>query len=312
MAISALYTDYSFSLGKYKLRTGIRYENTFLDLTANDTGITTSRYSNLLPNLLVSRSFNNTHTFTAGYSKRIQRPYTVYLNSVVNYIDSLNIEYGNPGLNPIIIHNYILSYVYQKRKILIDGSLFVNRSTDNIEYVRTLKPNGVTESTWFNISNNTVYGATFNFSWQGKRFSFRLNNTLRSVFFNTDGTFPEKRGVVFSNGGYFSYKFDNGYTLTSFTSLNSRNVSLQGYSTGTYWYNIILSKNYKSGKINAAIRLDNFFTRYQYVTEVTINQSFSQQTKTRNIYRFFKFNITYRIGKKEVRVPPSRQISGEN
>ncbi len=312
IAVSALYGSYGFNLGKYKLRTGIRYENTYLALTANNTGITTPAYNNLLPNLLVSRTFNKTHTITAAYSKRIQRPYTVYLNPVVNYMDSLNIEYGNPNLKPVIIHNYSLSYVYQKRNVLIDGSLFATRSANNIEYVRMIKTSGVTESSWFNISSNTVYGATFNLSWQGKRFSFRLNNTLRSVYFNSNGAFPEKRGLMFSNGGYFSYKFKNGYTLTSFTSLNSRSINLQGFSSATYWYNIILSKNYKNGKINAAIRLDNFFTPYQFITEETANELFFQQTKTRNIYRFFKFNLSYKIGKKEVRVPATKQISGDN
>ncbi|MEI9944347.1 MAG: TonB-dependent receptor [Chitinophagaceae bacterium] len=164
IGIAALYFSYGFSLGNYKLRTGIRYENTFLALTANESRITTPRYGNFLPNFLVSRTFINSLTLPHGYAKRNQRPYTVYLNPVVNYIDSLNIEYGNPTLSPVINHNYTLTYSYQKRKALLDGSVFVSRSADNIEYVRTIKPSGVTESSWFNISNYTVYGATFNFS----------------------------------------------------------------------------------------------------------------------------------------------------
>jgi hypothetical protein len=307
-SISALYSNYYFPLGKYNLRVGARYEYTYLAMSSKDTSLTTIRYDNFLPNLLINRSFKS-FTVSLGYSQRILRPYNVYLNPVINYIDSLNIEYGNPDLKPVIIHNYLATYLYQKGKITLDGSAFVNRSANNIEYVRKLRPDGITESSWFNISSNTIYGGTINFGWQGKHFSFRLNNTFRSVFFNTDGSLPEKKGIIFLNSGYFSYKFNSGYTLTSYTTLNSRNITLQGSSTGQYWYNLILSKTYRDGKIFAAIRFDNFFNHYQYINEETSTDSFYQKSRTRNIYRFFRFSFTYKIGKKEIRVPTTRTIS---
>jgi ferric enterobactin receptor len=307
-SIFALYSNYYFSLGNYKLRIGTRYEYTCLALSSKDTSLTTIRYNNILPNILINRTFKAL-TISLGYSQRIQRPYNVYLNPVINYIDSLNIEFGNPHLKPVIIHNYLATYLYQKGKVMVDGSVFLNRSADNIEYVRKLRPDGITESSWFNISSNTAYGGTLNFGWQGKHFSFRLNNTLRSVFFNTDGMLPEKKGLIILNSGYFSYKFNKGYTLTSYTTLNSRNITLQGSSTGQYWYNLILSKTFREGKIFAAIRFDNFFNHYQYINEETSTDSFYQKTRTRNIYRFFRLSFTYKIGKKEIRLPSSRTIS---
>lgn len=330
-SISALYLNYAFNLGSYKLRTGLRYEYTYMRLVANHTRVVIPKYGNLLPNLLISKTFLQAHTLSASYARRIQRPYMVYLNPVVsNYIDSLNIEYGNPELKPVILHHFLLTHAYTKRRITLNSSVFINHSTDNIEYVRTLRPGGVTESTWLNISSNTAYGASLNFSYQGKRFSLRLNNTLQSVHFNTDNTLPDtdntlsnnallsmnnallsKRGLIFSNGGYFSYKLNKGYILTSYTSFNTNAISLQGYSTGVQWYNIILSKNFLEGRLSTAIRIDNAFTRYQYITERTRTPSFSQETQTRNIYRFFRVSVSYKWGKKEVKTPPQRSISGE-
>ncbi len=340
-SISALYMNYAFDLRPYKIRTGLRYEHTYMRLVANHTGVVIPRYGNLLPNLLISRSLFQTQTLSASYARRIQRPYMVYLSPVVsNYIDSLNIEYGNPELKTVTLHHFLLTHTYTKRRITLNSSVFINHSTDNIEYVRTLRPGGVTESTWLNISSNTAYGASLNFSYQGKRISFRLNNTLQSVHFNTGNsllpdtsntfpstnstllsandaflskgnTLPSKRGLIFSNGGYFSYKLNKGYTLTSYTSFNTNAISLQGYSSGVQWYNIILSKNFPDGRLNTAIRIDNAFTRYQYIAERTRTSSFSQETQTRNIYRFFRVSISYRWGKKEVKTPPQRSISGE-
>lgn len=311
-AIAALYFSYGFNIKSYRLRTGMRFEYTSMKLSANDTSLAIPKYGNLLPNFLISRTFKKSHTLSASYAKRIQRPYVVYLSPIVNYMDSLNIEYGNSTLKPIIIHDFLVTHSFTKNRIMLNSSVFINRSVDNIEYVRTVKSNGMTEATWFNISSNTVYGTSFAFSYQGKRFSFRLNNTLQSVFFNTDGTFPEKRGIVYSHGGYFSYKFNKGYTLTSYTNFNTRSISLQGSATGVQWYNILLSKSFMEDKWSIAARIDNIFTPYQYIAEKISTATFYQQMQTRNVYRFFRLNISYKLGKKEIRTPPQRIISNES
>lgn len=318
-SISALYLNYAFDLGPHKVRTGLRYEYTSMQLEANRTRVGIPKYGNLLPNLLISRSFSQAGVLSASYARRIQRPYMVYLNPVVsNYMDSLNIEYGNPDLKPVILHHFLLTHTYTRRRSTLSSSVFINHSAGNIEYVRMLRPGGTTESTWLNISSHAAYGASLNFSFQGKRFSFRINNTLQSVHFNAGNTLlmmnnglPSQRGLIFSNGGYFSCKLNKGYTLTSYTSFNTRSVSLQGYSTGVQWYNIILSKNFLENKLNTAIRIDNAFTRYQYITERTHTPSFTQEAQTRNIYRFFRVSISYKWGKKEVRLPQQKNISGE-
>jgi outer membrane receptor protein involved in Fe transport len=310
--IAAAYLSYGFNLYGLKLRTGIRYEYTRLPMRSKSMTLAAPEYSNLLPNILLNRTFKGGHTVTLGYARRLERPFTVYLNPLVNYIDSLNIEFGNPALKPVLINNYTFNYNYQKNALYLTTALFVNRSVNNIENVRILKAGGVTESTWQNISNNTVYGASFNLSYQGKRFSFNLNNTVRSLFFNTDGTIPSKTGWVFLHGSNFSYKFNHGFTLMSYVTLNSDNISFLGSSTGQRWYNILLIKSFNEGRLNVAARFDNFFTHYQFVTEKLTTQSFTQTTEVRNIYRFFKFSMSWKIGKKEVKLPATTAISSEN
>jgi hypothetical protein len=168
-AIPALYASYGFAIGDYKLRTGIRFEHTNFNLAVNNQPVNIPKYGSWLPNLLISKTFG-AHTFTAGYTRRLQRPYIVYLNPLVTYQDSLNIERGNPLLKPVIIHNYSVAYTSVKNKWFINASVFLNRSVDNIEYVKTIKPGGGSESGWQNISNNSVYGAIFNLSYQEKKF----------------------------------------------------------------------------------------------------------------------------------------------
>jgi len=261
---------------------------------------------------LISRTFGNMHTFSLGYTKKLQRPFQVYLNPTVNYLDSLNIEYGNPNLQPVIMHNYLFSYTYQYSRVTLAASAFINHSLHNIEYVRMIRPGGGSAATWVNISSNTQYGTTFNLSYQGSHLTASLNNTLRSVHFNTDGTLPAKDGLQFSSAGYFSWKFNDGYTLGSFANFNTRNLSLQGYSTSSVWYYITLGKNFANDRLSLAARIENLFAHYQYTTEEIMTPTFSQQIRTRNMNRFFKLSIAWKIGKKELKLPVAPIQGNEN
>jgi hypothetical protein len=89
--IYASYVSQTVTWNKYKIRAGLRYEHTVLSLDFPDTSIHVPDYKNLLPNLLISRTYD-AHTITAAYSRKIFRPYLSSLSPIINYIDSFNIS----------------------------------------------------------------------------------------------------------------------------------------------------------------------------------------------------------------------------
>ncbi|HEY4336258.1 MAG TPA: TonB-dependent receptor, partial [Puia sp.] len=159
-SIIAFFLSYTVDLGKWKIRLGGRYEQTHWPLHFADTALTPPDYKNFIPDLTLSYIPAPGHTLSAGYSRKLIRPYIDNLNPVVNYLDSLNITYGNPALRPAYSDNYELNYNYRKSAWLLTTTLFLRRTSQSIENIRLLQSGGVVASTYANIAKNSILGLT--------------------------------------------------------------------------------------------------------------------------------------------------------
>lgn len=180
--IYAVYVSQTFTVKGFRIRTGARYEQTVLSLHLPDTSFRIPDYKNLLPNILISRTFNE-HMLTASYSRKIFRPWLGYLSPIINYIDSLNISYGNPYLDPSVSNNFDLTYSYNKKEWLVSAGLFLNQALRSIEAVALLKPGGIIERTYQNISSNTTSGMSLQVTYRKGPWTANINNNLRYVDF---------------------------------------------------------------------------------------------------------------------------------
>jgi ferric enterobactin receptor len=303
--IYAAYISYSFNFLKWKIRSGGRYEHTVLSLEFPGMSIKVPDYKNVLPNLLISRSFT-AHTFSAGYSRKLFRPYLGQLSPVINYIDSLNINYGNPNLDPSVSNNYDLIYTYNKNRWLTSINLFLYQTLRSIESVALIKPSGVTERTYQNISENIATGLAFQLSYRTQKLAVNMNNTLRYIDFGA------RAGWVGGITTYATYKVTPTFTVSYFLMINTRRIDLQGSTSGTRYYNFAANKTFSDGKYAISVRIDNLFMPFQTITEISSADAFTITTNNRLIRRFFRVGFSYKFGKKEIRLPPTRAISGEN
>ena len=113
--VYSVYGTYSFKYKKTSFRLGARVEHTLVDgdFTSSSTKVN-QQYTNFLPNLQATTKLNNTWTMVLGYTKRLQRPFIWNLNPFVNNNDSLNISYGNPGLDAQTINAFSLQTRFSK------------------------------------------------------------------------------------------------------------------------------------------------------------------------------------------------------
>jgi outer membrane receptor for ferrienterochelin and colicin len=302
--IYAGYANYMFQIKEWKLRLGLRYEHTVLSLDFPDTSIRVPDYKNLLPNLLLSRNFG-AHTFTAGYSRKIFRPYLAYLSPVINYVDSLNISYGNPYLDPAVSNNYDLTYSFIKNKWMISLNSFLYQTLRSIEAIALLKSSGIVERTYLNIARNTISGVAIQLTYRTSKFTFNTNNTLRYI------DYGQREGWTGNFGGYAIYKLTSTFSVSAFLSYNTTRVDLQGSTTGSRYYNFGASKTFRDGKYGLSIRLDNLFMPFQTITETNETENFITSSANRQIRRFFRLGFSYKFGKKEIRVPATRTASSD-
>ena len=303
--IYSAYVSQTIPLGKYKLRTGFRYEHTVSSLGIDGTKIPIPEYKNGLPNILVSRIFNS-HTLSAAYSRKIFRPWLNYLSPVVNYIDSLNITYGNPYLDPAISNNYDFSWSFLKNRWLINANFFWYQTVRSIEGVAILKSTGILERTYQNIAQNSTAGMATQISYRTNTITVNVNNNLRYI------DFGNRSGWVNNFTANATYKFSPDFYISSYILYNGKRIDLQGSTSGTRYYNFWINKTFSKGKYGLSLRLDNLFMHYQTITEESKTESFIVTSKNRQIRRFFRLGFSYKFGKKEIKVPPVRTVSSEN
>lgn len=309
-AIIAAYTSYTLSLHSWKIKAGVRYEHTHWPLHFRDTTLSIPDYRNFLPNLVVNKVISANHSISIGYAKKLLRPYINYLNPVINYIDSLNLEYGNPNLKPAITNSYTVSYTFQKPHWLVNVDLFYNQTGNSIEQVRIEQPDGVIAKTYANVANYNAWGASINASLQLQQFTLTTSNTSRYLEFNSRNGYPYGSGFVINQSIDISFKPGASFTVRAYANFNSRHINFQGYTTGAQSYTLSVNKEFLNGKFNLSARCDNLFTPYRHIREVTDAESFHQQTESRYINRFFRLAVRWKLGKKEVGRPQVRELRG--
>ncbi len=311
-SVVAGYITISLPVGKWRLRAGARYEQTNLSIRFKSVDVPVPVYKNPLPNLLFSRSFDQSHSLSFSYSKKLQRPDMSFLNPVVNYSDTFNITYGNPALDPEITHTVEAAYSYRKNSWFFNSSAFFSRSENNIQQVSTEKPNSIVENTYRNIASMDVAGWTGNLSYQYRKLSVSSNNVFRYMRFNASSTGLSNNGFIYSGSLQATYKFSDVFSAGTYASISPRKLYLQGSTTGLNSMALWMNRSFYNKKINLSFRIDNPFWSYQYIMDENHTLLFDRYGKNRLLNRFYKIGISYKFGKKEVRLPAIRSLPGEN
>lgn len=310
-SVYAGYLSYLLSLRNWSIRTGIRYEQTQLNARFKEVALRIPGFQNWLPNILVSKVFNNKHTVKMNYSQKIVRPYTFYLNPNIIYIDSLNIQYGNPHLEPECTHSFQLAYTFNKGKWLTGATLLYDYRTRTIQPVRLIKA-GISEQTYRNMDANPAYGASATISVQtNSGFSGSAAVTAQYVTVKNSDLHITNSGWTINGNSRFAYAFKKGWQCEMGVHVEPRAIYLQGIYDGWFFYNFIVNKKWWNDKLQTSFAMENFFSKYQYRNEVIQTETFTQINRNRYPVGFFKLSVSYRFGKKEIREPPRKQIEGE-
>ncbi|NJX17109.1 TonB-dependent receptor domain-containing protein, partial [Tamlana crocina] len=96
---------------KWSAKAGLRGEYT--DRTGDSRSmeqIDDREYFELFPTFYLQHNFNENHSLTFDYSRRIQRPRYESLNPFRYYLNEFDYNAGNPNLEAAIINSYSLSY----------------------------------------------------------------------------------------------------------------------------------------------------------------------------------------------------------
>ena len=153
------YVQYTLSLNKLELSTGLRmeymYTNNKLHSYANQLIEENNRRKlNLFPNMSVSYAFNDKNKVALSYSRRQDKPRYEDLNPFEYLLDELSYWKGNPFLKPQISNKIILNYTWSSLSL----SLYYNKLDDYFTSLTDVFEHNKTIMTTKNIGTQQQIG----------------------------------------------------------------------------------------------------------------------------------------------------------
>jgi len=309
--ILGTYVSYTGNVGKWGIKSGVRYEYTWLKAQFTNSGSNfNSEYGVLVPSATISYKVTDMQSFKLGYNMRIQRPSISYLNPYVDRRDPNYINYGNPYLDPEKSHNITFGYSNFAPKYNFSTELtytFVNNAIQQYSFIRT--GSSVQEITYANIGHNKQLNLNVFGNYRGlKWLNLYMNGNV--------GYVDMKSGSYnMSNSGFTGRVFLGGtvmlpkdFRISTGGGANLPQVNLQGSQSTFFFTYMALSKDLMKKRLNLSLSgvvlpKSHIIITTNGTNSLTNQPTFDQRTDvhlTKNAE--LRFNVSYRIGSMSAQV----------
>ncbi len=247
---SAIYLIQSNSFEKWEYSTGLRFEQ------FNSTAFQAStdfdfkqNYLKLFPSLQLNYFIDGRdHIVGVNYTHRIQRPSFFALNPYVSYQDPLNLETGNPSLNPEFSHLVEVLYSSEFENWSI-SSTFYQRYTINSIQDQITELNGETTLTSpINIGKEAVTGTELRLE---NRFKGKIKTTLTCVV-NRHHFVDNLYDVQYNNTwtcrirAQQQYTFKNNWKAVAAFTYRAPTFEIQMLRNQVFYLDLSVSKKFKN------------------------------------------------------------------
>jgi outer membrane receptor protein involved in Fe transport len=285
--IYATYGIYSNSINNFKFQFGVRLEQAAVKGTEL---LTQSSFSNdyfaVYPTVHLVQALPADQEVQLSYSRRVERPNNRRLHPYIDRSDSLNISYGNPELNPEYINALELGYSKLFGKTALTSSAFFRKTQDAITNYTIIRDDGVTESTWRNLADNTSYGVELTasssiFQWLRTNTSFTyFKSEFEGFDIQTeDYSWLGKLSTTFIPSKDFSIQVNFNY--------DAPGVSFQSRRKEQFSTDFAMKKDFMDGQLSLTFRVSDIFDTRKWESE-TFGPNFLTKS-----YRKFESRVAY-------------------
>lgn len=313
--IHAIYGVYSSFYEKLKYQVGLRAEHLISSSTLTLTNEKFDRSkTSLYPSVHVTYEKSPAQQFQLSYSRRVSRPSNRQLNPFVDYSDSLNIRYGNPKLDAEFINSYELGMINSWDKNSLNTSVFYRYTTGIIDQIVVLLEDGVTATTFENLTSGTSYGIELignrEFaSW----FKANANVSLFKNIINASEAARLERveGNMWTAKVNFTFNFLKNASLMLAGNYRSPEIEAQEREDEVYFADAALRYDFLKGKASISMRVSDIFNSRRFSSQTTGDGFFitsDRQMETRIGYLGF----TYRINNYNRQKEKERNGQGES
>ena len=284
------------------LKTGVRYENTHTsgDWKNNSNTKFKKSYGDILPSVILSKSFSPMRSIKFSYNQRIRRPSVRHINTNENKSDNRNITIGNPNLEPTITEQYEISINSFGKKVQGSTQLYYKHSFNVIESFLDEIDGETSISTYKNIGESKQIGGSFFGSINVNKLSFRgsfniYNYSGRDEGLGyTDWTIPVLLYSYFMGG---SYDLGGNWKAETFGHFQSPTQTIQGSTTSWSMISCGIKKTFKNKRGSIGLRMIEPFQKNKEFKSDLEGDFFSQSSVRTIPFRSFAISFKYTIGK---------------
>ncbi len=286
----------NYNRKNWSFQAGLRAEYIDYDATSITAATSnTDNYISFFPSFSVNHNLDH-NQFKFSYSRRIQRPRYLSLNPFFEYVDTYNVEVGNPNLQPQFTHSLDFTWVYKQKTAASIYAKFTNDMMDRVfDYdeatqITTMFQANIATSEDVGISLNTSV-SPFNFwdidfygdfSYNHARSevpNFRYDETGTNWYATINQTFNLKNDWTVYWNSFYSGRGRNGNTV----------------SKPSYDMSFRIKKFFFNEKLRLLVRADNIFktSRWRSITE---QDNVRTEWQNRWEVRKFTLSLTYNFG----------------
>lgn len=217
--IISAYITFASKIYRFGYQLGLRAEQTFAKINQKTLNQTyDNNYFNIFPTVHLSYQISQTNTLMVSYTRRINRPQSMYLNPFVDYSDPQNLSTGNPFLKPEFANAFEISNLTYFGRNALNLTLFYRYTTDIISRVTRLDTSKTfTWTTYENLNKSKSIG--FEAMLNQSLFDFWKINLNFSYFYLDVNGLPEY-GIPSRNSKSWNIKLNTVVNVT-------KNIDLQ-------------------------------------------------------------------------------------
>lgn len=285
---------------EFNITAGVQVEQTTTSFDiANITTDYANNYWSALPFATIIKKWENDITATLSYKRTIQRPGLAHLNPSVDYGDPYNTRFGNPYLQPYFAENFDFIVGKWNKLYYINGSVGYNALQNIYSSIRTLQPDGKTNTTWQNLSGRKEYEAN---AWGGYTVNKKLKLNLSLGYSYNVYSLRDRTVNRYRNGGSFFSTLNGSYLFNTLLNGNAsftfnRFANPQGTVRNTLSMNIGVQQKFFKKKMILALSVIDPLRQQQnkiFTYAGNFNLESYSTTKTKN----FRIALSYIFSKK--------------
>lgn len=339
--INAFYAQYGSKFGKFSFLLGLRYETTRITVDQPTSGdFSKNEYPGLFPTVNLNYELSENENITLGYSRRIRRPRSWFINPFPSRSSASSIFQGNPKLAPSFSGQFDIGYYKKFGKVSLNASAyyqhatdvfnFVNYTTDEFYIFETNQTVNINDPDFddlndqyelvpvilrspINLAEEDRYGFEVTITYNHSR-KWNINGNFNFFQRSITGATPNGQSLDNNNTSWFA-RINNKYTLPGNiewqTSLNYRGPSedAQTKSDGVFSTNMAFSKDLFNNNASIALNISDLFNSRKRYTN-TIAPTFESNSEFQWRERSLNLSFTYRFNQQKQRQDRNRSDNG--